>query len=77
MRILTVDMHLIGLDGRTVEMTEYTPWPERGGLWEADRHIDHDGARYEYVGCENGVYRYQEVRRSRAFRRERDVALAG
>lgn len=78
MRVLTVEMRLIGLDGQTVEMTEFAPWPERGGLWEAERHIDHDGARYEYAGCENEVYIYKQVRRIGARRcHYEDVALAG
>ncbi len=63
MRILSVDIKLIGLDGRCVEMTEFAPWLERGGLWEADEHIDHDGSRYQYAGCERDVYLYKEVRR--------------
>ncbi len=63
MRILTVEIRLIGIDGRSVEMTEFAPWPERGGLWEAEEHIDHDGSRYRYAGCEHDVYLYKEVRR--------------
>lgn len=62
MRVMCVPIRLIGLDGECVEMTEYAPWPERAGLWEADQHIDHDGARYRYVGCEGEVYVYRQVR---------------
>jgi len=64
MRILTVQMRLVGRDGSAIDMTEFTPWPERGGLWEADEHIDHDGCRYRYAGCDREVYVYREVRRA-------------
>lgn len=63
MRIVSVRMRLLGDDGRSVEMTEWAPWPERAGLWEAEEHIDHDGECYRYVGCEDDVYLYRQVRR--------------
>jgi hypothetical protein len=61
-RVIEVPMRLVGIDGRTVEMTEYTPWPERCGIWEADERIHCDGATYIYAGCEGEVYVYHEVR---------------
>lgn len=76
MRVICVPMRLIGIDGNCVEMTEYTPWPERAGLWEADEHIDHDGTRYRYAGCDKDVYVYREVRRAGA-RRSETCGIAG
>ncbi|MBA3848049.1 MAG: hypothetical protein H0X45_15580 [Planctomycetes bacterium] len=62
LRVLTVEMRLIGVDGDVVEMTEFAPWPERCGMWEAERYLENDGRRYEYAGCENLVYLYRELR---------------
>jgi hypothetical protein len=63
MRVISVHMRLVGIDGSEIDMTEYAPWPERAGMWEADEHIDHDGCRYQYAGCDKDVYVYKEVRR--------------
>ncbi len=62
LRVVTVEMRLVGVDGDVVEMTEFAPWPERCGMWEAERYLEHDGARYEYAGCENHIYIYRELR---------------
>ncbi len=70
MRVLCVSMRLIPLAGESVEMTEYAPWPERSGMWEADEYLDHDGARYRYVGCDKDVYVYRELRRTPGFKRD-------
>ena len=69
MRVICVPIRLIGLDGDCVEITEFAPWPERAGLWEAEEHIDHDGARYRYAGCDQAVYVYREQRRTATMRR--------
>ena len=69
MRVICVPIRLIGLDGDCVEITEFAPWPERAGPWEAKEHIDHDGARYRYAGCDKEVYVYRELRRTATARR--------
>ena len=76
MRVLEVPMRLIALDGRCLEMTEYAPWPERCGMWEAERQLEFDGARYVYAGCEGCVYVYREVRPASRTAEELGAAVA-
>jgi len=73
MRVLCVPIRLIANNGDVTEMTEHAPWPERAGLWEAESHIDHDGVRYRYVGCDGETYVYRQERQRRAVTRDADL----
>ncbi len=74
LRVIAIDMHLIAHDGHEVDVTEYTPWSDRAGLWEADKRIEHDGSLYAYVGCDHGMYQYREVGDSRIGARDLSFA---